>query len=91
MASLHLFRSISAARKALTNKNHYLNKDDALLFIDDGVYPLSESQALPEQRVYALAEHLTARNINAVDTIFQISYEEFVDLTLKFNNIINWS
>ena len=69
----------------------YINSDDCLLFIADGIYNLVNNEAY-EHTVYVLENDAKARGIaEKITASFRfINYDEFVALTIKYEKIMSW-
>lgn len=93
MPSLHLIKSpITPAQ--LDERCAMLANGDGILFLQDACYSL-KSKAIDdrlssvENTCYVIAQDLTARNIDTRQCQL-IDYNEFVELTLKYQNTISW-
>jgi sulfur relay protein TusB/DsrH len=71
-------------------KQHFLSrmveKDDAIIFIQDGTYLLLRDDFKPVCPVYALKPDLVARGIKA--SVKEITYADFVDLIFQYRRTI---
>jgi sulfur relay protein TusB/DsrH len=73
-----------------------VKENDALLFIEDGVYYTSIfSPDLKTPRyleLFSLEEDIMARGLNQsiLGTIKIINYNDFVDLCVRYDKVVNW-
>ncbi len=65
--------------------------DDALMFINDGVYALATHAALAKRPlIYALEEDIKARGLTLSQTVNRIHYRQFVALSCEYNPVQSW-
>ena len=64
--------------------------NDAILFIEEGVYCLLNSTNLSSHPVYALESDALARGVTLPDNTIPINYHQFVAITTKYKKIISW-
>ena len=95
MSTLHTISkppSSGLLDSCLTN----VNQNDALLFIEDGVYYASKFspnlKTLHHLELYSLEEDIMARGLNqsTLTTIKVINYNDFVDLCVRYDKVVNW-
>jgi len=73
-----------------------VNENDALLFIEDGVYYASKFS--PDLKtphyleLFSLEADIMARGLNQsiLNTIKIINYNDFVDLCVRYDKVVNW-
>lgn len=93
MPSLHLIKSPLSPIQ-LNERCTLMANDDAILLLQDACYSL-KTKAIAEflhqlpNPCYVIAEDLTARNVTTTQCQ-PINYDEFVELTLKYQNTISW-
>lgn len=94
---LHKVSTSPYADSALSQCLKILAADDGLLLLQDGVYAITHQAYQPElahiNHLYVLADDLTARGINSdvsQANATQIDFEQFVALSLKFNQVMSW-
>lgn len=98
MTTLHLLSHSPYADDRLNSCLRLLGADDGLLLSGDAVYALQPASAarkaldsLPSgAALYALAEDLQARNIQADDAVTAVDYSTFVALTLRYDKVNSW-
>ena len=72
------------------------NEDDALLFLEDGVYYSSCNPVdlrIPQNMsIFALREDISARGLDQsiLAKIEIVNYQTFVDLCIRYNKVVNW-
>ncbi|UAA37299.1 sulfurtransferase complex subunit TusB [Paraneptunicella aestuarii] len=95
---LHIIRQSSASHQSLHQCLKYKQTDDGILFISDGVLNLCLQHNIPllktpelSNKLFVLESDLTARNlpIHSLD-VKQLSYQEFVELTLQYEKTLTW-
>ncbi|WP_053979290.1 sulfurtransferase complex subunit TusB [Marinagarivorans algicola] len=65
--------------------------NDALVFINDGVYALATHAALVKRPLtYALAHDITTRGLTLNHLIEPLSYSQFVALSCQYNPVQSW-
>lgn len=95
MSCLHTINT-SPGSKLLRSCLNVINSDDAILFIEDGVYycasPVDLQTIDKTVRVYGLREDMLARAIlsRTSDTIEAIDTSRFVELCCKFDKVVSW-
>lgn len=94
---LHKVSTSPYADSALSHCLKIMTADDGLLLLQDAVYALTHQAYQPElaniSHLYVLADDLTARGLSCDDALAnatQIDYEQFVALSLKFNQVMSW-
>lgn len=95
---LHIIKSSPFSRNSFVDCLTYLEEGDALLFIQDAVVITASqhkyAQMLKEVKhkvtIYTLSEDLTARGLRCIMGQ-QISYSEFVQLTLSHLQTQTWN
>jgi tRNA 2-thiouridine synthesizing protein B len=92
---LHKISSSPYADCALKQCLKRISPEDGLLLIQDGVYAIKHQDFLQSleqvSNVYLLENDLNARAISSENPKFtQISYEQFVDLTLQYSKVLSW-
>jgi tRNA 2-thiouridine synthesizing protein B len=80
---------------ALKQCLNIISSEDGLLLSQDGVYAMKNQKLLPAllqlSNVYLLKEDLKARAITIENPEFkQISFDQFVDLSLQYNKVLSW-
>jgi len=86
---LHTFNSI----KALQVCSLFVQEDDQVLFIEDGVYCLlNENVPVNSSNLHALEADINSRGLaERIDSrINRISYETFVQLCCEADSVSNW-
>jgi tRNA 2-thiouridine synthesizing protein B len=93
---LHIISSVRTPN-AMERLLKRCGEQDSIIFIQDGCYSLTAPDNIRKLLehavdVYAIAEDLTARNIDQPGKIVAkaIDYDSFVDLTLTHHNTISW-
>ena len=94
---LHKVSTSPYADSALSHCLKLLTADDGLLLLQDGVYALTHHAYQPElanlSHLYLLTDDIRARGIDSDITLAnatQIDFEQFVALSLKFNQVMSW-
>lgn len=72
-----------------------INKEDAIIFIEDGVYHCADAELLRRlsglNSCYGLIEDLSARGLStSVDNVELVSYRTFVELCTSYDKIVSW-
>ncbi|MDG2421300.1 MAG: sulfurtransferase complex subunit TusB [Gammaproteobacteria bacterium] len=73
-----------------------VSENDALLFIEDGVYhgsKFSPDLETPHYlTLFSLEEDVMARGLNqsTLSNINIINYNDFVDLCVRYDKVVNW-
>tara|TARA_B100001123_G_C14559363_1_gene729624 strand:+ start:235 stop:522 length:288 start_codon:yes stop_codon:yes gene_type:complete len=72
-----------------------INKEDAVIFIEDGVYHCIHPRVIEklsrQNECYGLKEDLLARGITEpVENLKVVNYKKFVDLCCTYEKIISW-
>lgn len=85
MATLHLVSKPSALASCLA----VADAEDAVLLLEDGVYAGVIEQTRP---VHVLGEDADKRSLTArlASSSQHISYDDFVDLAVEHQPIVNW-
>ena len=89
MANLHLIATSPSATR-LNELHAAMSSEDAVLFIEDGVYFARASEALatlPACKVYFLSEDAQVRGIEVKQTV---DYAGFVELTTQYDRCVSW-
>ena len=95
MSCLHTI-SISPDSKLLGSCLKVINDDDAILFIEDGVYhclSLIDLPAIIETvKIYGLREDMLARATlsKTVDRVEVIDTARFVELSCEHDKVVSW-
>ena len=92
---LHKISTSPYTNSALSQCLKRISAEDGLLFIQDGVYAIKHQDFLAKleelSNLYLLSDDLKARAISAENPKFkQISYEQFVDLSLQYSKVLSW-
>ena len=91
MSTLHIINTPQNPQ-ALETLLSRTQPEDAILFTQDGCYTLRQPDLAnrigTDRKVYALDNDIAARNLDT--TAQRIDYDDFVALTLAFNNSITW-
>ncbi len=95
MSTLHTLAR-SPASNLLTECQQLLAQNDALLFIEDGVYYASRTDLLGlipgKRKIYALREDILARGLSnkIAARVEVVSMHKFVKLCCEHKKVINW-
>lgn len=95
MSSLHTIAR-SPASNLLSSCTPLLSRNDALLFLEDGVIYASRSDLLTnlegKHKLFALKEDVTARGLqNKISANVElISIRKFVQLCCDHDKVVNW-
>jgi tRNA 2-thiouridine synthesizing protein B len=95
---LHIIKSSPFSRNSFVDCLAYLDEGDAILFIQDAVVTTASQHQYAKMlqdiknkvKIYTLNEDLTARGLNCIIGQ-QISYFEFVQLTLSHLQTQTWN
>lgn len=95
---LHIIKSSPFSKNTFIDSVVYFNDGDAVIFIQDAVvitasqhkYAKILQDLMPELRVYTLTEDLNARGLSCI-LGQQVSYPEFVNLTIAHSQIQTWN
>ena len=91
MSTLHI---VNKTGQPLTLCLRSLNPDDAIIFIEDGVYNLHEMACRNiqiNQPGFALLDDCHARGLNISDkAVNGISIDQFVALTEQYTKTLSW-
>lgn len=90
---LHIINRSPFQSSSLTSCLRLSTANDALLFIEDGVYAATTALQLPTHLLcYALQTDVIARGIEhkLAKHIQLIDYPDFVDLTVSYSHIQTW-
>lgn len=98
MKTLHLLSHSPYGDDRLNSCLRLLGADDGLLLSGDAVYALQPDSAAHKALasrpsgagLYALAEDLQARNIQADTAVTVLDYSAFVALTLRYDKVNSW-
>lgn len=99
MATLHIINRSAFNSRVANQALLRLGSNDGVLFIEDGVYnclpksPVSNffDQDTLNVNFYALNNDCAARGLHPIHTnIKQITYDEFVALTLTYHRTHSW-
>lgn len=85
MKNLYIFSRVPDERK-LEFLRKMVDKEDAIVFIQDGVYALLHHKLDLAQPIYILKSDVVARGIKTEAT--QITYAELVDLIFEYQRSI---
>ena len=85
MKNLYIFSKVPD-EKRLGFLRKMIDKEDAIVFIQDGVYALLHHKLDLAQPIYTLKSDVVARGITT--DVTQITYAEFVDLIFKYQRSI---
>lgn len=83
---MHTFNS----SQALLKFSHRINKEDHVLFIEDGVYCINKSIEIDCIRLMALQEDCQLRGIVPPKSVELISYPEWVQICTEADNHLSW-
>jgi tRNA 2-thiouridine synthesizing protein B len=98
MATLHVLSHSPFADTRLDSCLNLLGPQDGLLLSGDAAYALA-SGSLPMQslgrhldsdRLFVLAEDLTARGLVAPSGVEAVDYAGFVELSIRFDRVNTW-
>ncbi|QUM75028.1 sulfurtransferase complex subunit TusB [Moritella sp. 24] len=95
---LHIFKSSPFSRNTFIDSLAYLDDGDVVLFIQDAVvitashhkYAKILQDLMPKVTFYTLTEDLDARGLKSI-LGQQVSYPEFVNLTVSNSQIQTWN
>ena len=93
---LHIFAKGLNHRSLLAKCQAISGPDDAIIFIEDGTFWVSDSPlATPllevSGQLYYLQEHAEARDIKHIlAPVKPVDYEEFVKLTVQYKSSLSW-
>lgn len=97
MATLHLLSRSPFADTSAASCLRLLGAGDGLLLTGDAVYALQPGSApcarlreLADRPLFALAEDLQARGLQAPEFVSAVDYTGFVELTLRFERVNSW-
>jgi len=95
MAILHLVRGSAFNDQNLSQCLSLANKEDAIIFIDDGVYNLAHSLLSKNENqhfsFFVIEHHFVARGLkNQSNNIKSITMNELVALALTYKQTITW-
>lgn len=97
--TLHIINRSPFQHSALRECLEVISEDDAVIFIEDGVYAASSAlfegahelaRVMENERIYALREDILARGIKHQEKINIIEIDGFVALCAKHNPIQSW-
>ncbi|MBT6246903.1 MAG: hypothetical protein HOI43_15900 [Gammaproteobacteria bacterium] len=87
MILLHTFNS----PEALLKFNHRINKDDNVLFIEDGVYCCIDNlMEFDCRRLMALQQDCDLRGIQPAESVELIGYHDWVQMCTEADNHLSW-
>lgn len=95
MSTLHTLNKAPSAQ-LLASCIKTLQKGDALIFIEDGVYHVLESALLasipPKVGIYGLREDISARGLTdkCEESVEVVGYRSFVELCVEHDKIVSW-
>lgn len=95
MSTLHTLNKAPSAQM-LASCTKTLQKGDAIIFIEDGVYHVLEAALLesipPKVGVYGLREDISARGLadKCEESIEVVGYRSFVELCVEHDKIVSW-
>jgi len=88
---LHLVQRSPFQHSALRDCLNLCADTDAILLMEDGVLGVNHTDlktvTVP---LYALQDDLSARGLNAPDTIKACGYDEFVELCGQYKQVVSW-
>jgi len=93
---LHMISKSPYQHSAFTDACTVVSQDDAILFIEDGIYAALPSSPYLEQlkklgcECYVLAQHAEARGATLDASIQAITLPQMVALTLQYSKTISW-
>jgi len=95
---LHIIKSSPFSKSTFIDSIAYFDDGDAVIFIQDAVvitasqhkYAKILQDQMPKVSVYTLTEDLNARGLNCI-LGQQVSYPEFVELTVTHLQIQTWN
>ena len=101
MALLHIVNKSHFDHNALYACLRLVKHNSGILLIEDAVYAAQKlpqvdealANAMVDSAVYALTPDIRARGIateNLLDEITLINYNDFVDLTIEYDNTVSW-
>lgn len=94
MSTLHLLRSSAFHSDNFQLTLSALQKNDALIFIDDGCYclthPLFRQCLTMPITLYAEPEHVNARGLSLPNKVSRLTIAQLVDLTFTYQRVITW-
>lgn len=98
MATLHILSHSPFGDSSLSSCLRLLGREDALLLSGDAVYALQPDsqgwQALhqipSDIPLYALAEDLAARQLQAGERVQEVDYPAFVELCCHYAKVNSW-
>jgi tRNA 2-thiouridine synthesizing protein B len=100
MSTLHTINKSPFDRNSLDSCLRVISDDDALLFIEDGVYAATGTSfskavqaAAKSHAVYVLGPDLSARGMKEdgiVEGVKVVDYEGFVDLVTENDKVNSW-
>lgn len=85
MMNLWIF-SKAVDEKKMNFLSRMVEKDDAIVLIQDGIYLLLRDDFIPACPLFALKPDLTARGIKA--SVKEITHADFVDLIFKYRRTV---
>lgn len=86
---LHTFNK----KQALYTFGQFVQKDDSVIFIEDGVYCLlNDNLGLDTKNIFAIDADVLARGLDARidESVKRIDYQDFVEICSEANSISNW-
>ena len=87
---LHTFNKVPA----LATGGPFIQADDHVLFIEDGVYALlADNLDLPTSNIYVLEADISARGLasRVNESVKLVNYQGFVQLCCDADSVSNWS
>lgn len=92
MATLHLIHANLMTHPELAQQlANALSADDALLFLEQGVYSLAAQPLAICQPMYVLKSDVQLTGLKLPDTIHIIDYNEFVSLGVHYERSLSWN
>lgn len=93
--TLHIITRSDSQSQSIYHCLSFIGKNDALLFIEDGVYcilnnPLRRELLNKSVRCYYLEADMEARGLSAGDNVQTIDYNGFVTLTENHHPSQTW-
>ena len=90
---LHIIRHSPYQNRTIQHCLAIANSDDKILLIEDGVLNILNHKSLAKHKnILAISADLKVRGLidKASPIVKLISYEEFVNLTMESQQIVNW-
>ena len=92
--TLHLINKTSTAAELNTQVSQTVEPSDSILLIEDGVLQCLDSPTpvwyTKTVNTYVLSDDATARGLKVPEGYTEISYDDFVRLSVEHNKVISW-